>query len=104
VNQIPTTTDALYSQSVTLDGKDYVLTFALNTRDGRWFLDLADQDGVPIVLSLPLVVNWDLLNRCVDERRPPGKLVCQDPLGNDEDPGPDVAPLLYYVTAEELGG
>lgn len=100
--QVPTSTDVLYSQVTTLDGTDYVLTFALNLRDGRWYLDLADQDGSPIAVGIPLVVNWDLLRRVRDARRPPGRLVCQDPSGGSADPGPDDAPLLYYVEVADL--
>lgn len=98
MRQIPTSTDVLYSQVTTLDGTDYTFTFALNLRDGRWYFDLADADGNPIALSIACAVNWDLLRRVLDPRRPPGKLVC---LG-DVEAGPDEAPNLVYVEAAEL--
>lgn len=98
MRQIPTTADeVLYSQVTALDGSDFILTFALNLRDGRWYLDLADQDASPIALNIPLVLNWDLLRRVIDPRRPPGKLVCVEPAS-----GPGVAPTLLYVEAAEL--
>ncbi len=104
MRQVPTTADdVLYQQVTSLDGRDYVLTFALNLRDGRWYFDIADQDAVAIAESIPLVVNWDLLRRVLDPRRPPGKLVCVDPTGADVDPGPTDAPVLIYVEAAELG-
>jgi hypothetical protein len=102
MRQVPTTADAvLYSQVTALDGSDFVLTFALNLRDGRWYLDIADQDSVAIAVNIPLTVNFDLLNRVIDPRRPPGKLVCIDPTGADQDPGPGTAPTLFYVEASE---
>ncbi len=102
MRKIPTSTDVLYTQVTTLDGQDYVLTFALNLRDGRWYLNLADQDGVTIASNIPMVVNWDLLNRVLDVRRPPGKLFCVDPLGANADPDPGTAPTLLYLEAAEL--
>ncbi len=103
MRQIPTTADqVLYTQVTALEDTDYIFTFALNLRDGRWYFDLADQDGVMIVPNIPCVVNWDLLRRVLDPRRPPGKLVCIDPTGADVDPGPGVAPTLLYVEAAEL--
>ncbi len=105
MRQIPTTADqVLYQQVTTLDGRDYVMTFSLNLRDGRWYLDLADQDAVMIAPNIPLVINWDLLRRVLDPRRPPGKLVCVDPTGKDQDPGPSMAPTLLYLEAAELAG
>jgi len=104
MRQIPTISDeVLYQQVTNLDGQDYVFTFALNLRDGRWYVDLADADAVVIAPNIPLVVNWDLLRRVLDPRRPPGKLVCIDPTGADQDPGPDTAPTLLYIEAAELG-
>ena len=103
MRQVPTTADeVLYQQVTNLDGVDYIFTFALNLRDGRWYLDLATEDGGVIASTIPLVVNWDLLRRVLDPRRPPGKLVCVDPTGHDIDPGPDTAPTLFYVEASEL--
>ena len=103
MKQIPTTADdVLYSQVTELDGADYVFTFALNLRDGRWYFDIADQDELVIAAGIPLVVNWDLLRRVQDARRPPGKLVCIDPTGAGRDPGPDTAPTLLYVEGAEL--
>ncbi len=104
MRQIPTTADdVLYTQVTDLDGADFVLTFALNLRDGRWYLDLADQDAVMILAGIPLVVNFDLLRRVQDSRRPLGKLLCIDPTGAGRDPGPGTAPTLLYVTEAELG-
>ena len=104
MQQVPTLADeVLYTQVTALDGTDFIFTFALNLRDGRWYLDLADQDGVPIALAIPLVVDWNLLRRVRDARRPLGALICIDSTGAGRDPGPGTAPELLYVEAAELG-
>lgn len=103
MRQVPTTADELlYEQVTPLDGADYRLTFAFNLREGRWYLDLSDADGVLIVASLVLVINRDLLRRVQDERRPPGKLFCVDLTGQGKDPDQSAAPVLYYLEAAEL--
>lgn len=102
---VPVITDqVLYQQVTTLDGVDFVLTFALNLRDSYWYVDVADQDGVPIATGIKIVVNWDLLRRCIDERRPKGQLIAIDTTGQGLDPGPDDfgtrVQLLYLSEAE----
>jgi len=102
---VPVTTDqVLYQQVTTLDGVDYVLTFALNLRDSYWYLDVADQDGSPIATNIKVLVNWDLLRRCVDERKPKGMLMAHDTTGQGLDPGPTDfgtrVQLLYLAQAE----
>lgn len=102
---IPTSNaEPLYTQITSLDGADYVLTFALNSRDSKWYLDVADQDGDPIIQGLKLVEGWDLLHRCVDPRKPQGLLALQDVTGQGADPGPDDlgtrVVLRYYPVGE----
>jgi hypothetical protein len=111
---IPTSTTLPdYRQTTSLEGRDYVLRFRWNTREARWYLDVADQDETPIVSGLKLVAEAPLL-RLVrrDDRRPPGelwvrdreartsaagKLVARDP-GLDELGGR--CALLYFAAAE----
>jgi hypothetical protein len=94
----------LYQQFTTLDGQDFLLTFAYNARDFSWYLDIADQDAVAIVSGIRIVVAWDLLRRCVDARRPPGVLIANDLSGAGLDPGADDfgtrVELLYFDAAE----
>lgn len=103
---VPVTTDqVLYQQVTTLDGVDYVLTFALNLRDSYWYLDVADQDGVPIATGIKVVVSWDLLHRCIDERKPKGMLMAFDTTGRGLDPGPadfGTRVQLFYLTEAEV--
>lgn len=104
--QVPITSDqVLYQQITTLDGTDYVLTFALNLRDGYWYLDVADQDGVPLASGIKVVVNWDLLRRCIDPRKPPGLLMAFDTTGQGLDPGSKdfgTRVQLLYLSAAEV--
>lgn len=102
---IPLTPDPLFEQITTLDGTDYLLTFAYNERDGFWYLDVADQDGDPIALALKCVVDWNMLRRCTDPRKPAGILAFDDITSAGIDPGFDDLGLrvqLVYFTADEV--
>jgi hypothetical protein len=103
--RIPVTSSApLYEQRTTLDGQDYIFTFYYNARDFSWYFDIADQDGEAISAGVRVVVDWDLLKRVVDARRPPGLLVANDLSGAGLDPGADDfgsrVELLYFEAAE----
>ncbi len=117
---IPTSTELSdYRQVTNLEGRDYVLAFVHNTREDRWYMNLADQDESPIVDGIKVVAEIDLLQRVTDPRRPPGKIVARDLTAPDptddqpkilsEDPGlRDLGgriTLLYFTEAEveELG-
>lgn len=77
---IPTTPETPYYQQKTrLDGRDYVLHFAYNQREDRWYLSLHDEEDVPILRGLKLVANWPLLKYYhADTRVPPGELIATD--------------------------
>lgn len=82
--------EAYFVQRTALGGRDFVLSFRWNQREGRWVVDLADADGAPIAVGLCLVVGPDLLGLVVDERKPAGELVVLDTSGAlDADPGFD---------------
>jgi hypothetical protein len=84
---IPTSTDLPdYQQITNLDGRDYALRFVYNTREDRWYLQIADQDNDPIVGAIKVVVEIDLLGRVTDSRRPPGMLIARDYSAPDDQP------------------
>lgn len=83
---IPLSTDQLFSQVTTLSGTDYIFTFAWNEREDAWYMDLADQDGVAIQLSRKVTVDFPLITRCKDPRRPLGMLIAVDSSGAGLDP------------------
>lgn len=81
--------DKNFSQVTTLSGQDFVLTFQWNSREGAWYLDVADQDEVPIVTSRKITVEFPIVTRCKDPRRPLGILMAIDRSGKQQDPGFD---------------
>ena len=106
-----------FRQRTALDGRDYLLTLVHNQRLGRWFMSIADQDGVPIAQGLRVVTNYPLLLTVLDRRRPPGEIYAIDLQGSNELPieelnnasrDPGLRELgarfrLVYFDAEEVG-
>lgn len=93
-----------FTQTVSLDGSAYQLTFAWNNRAQSWNLDVAAGDGEPIASGLRVSVGWPLLRRCVHARRPPGELMAIDATGGG-DPGRDdlgVRVTVHYIEAETV--
>lgn len=88
---IPTTPGAPYhTQKTRLDGRDYVLQFAWNEREARWYLSLFDEEEQPLALGIKLVANWPLLRFYrFDPRVPPGELMVVDLTGDGSPPGLD---------------
>lgn len=77
--EIPVSLDIpLYTERVTLDGKEYLFRFDWNGREGRWYLDIGDIDENWIVTGIKIIANWPLLRRLVDPRKPPGDLLAVD--------------------------
>lgn len=108
--EVPCTPDGAshWTQRSTLDGRDYLLTFDWNQRDGSWSLAVADQDGATIATGRRLSTGFPLLREVRDARRPPGELVVVDTLASDtrEPEDPSFASLgarhaLVYLAAGE---
>lgn len=85
-NDLPT-----YNYVISLDGVNYNLSYYFNPRmdsgNGKWFLQIADQTGNILVAAVPIVVTWPLLDRFVDQEIPPGMLMGFDTSGQNKDPG-----------------
>lgn len=103
---IPTTPgDPFYSQTTRLDGRDYVLHFAWNQREERWYLSIHDEEDAPIVQGLKLIANWPLLRYYhSDSRVPPGEIIVVDATGDGSPPlldelGPGKRCELTYTPA-----
>lgn len=60
------TSSSHYTQQTELDGKTYTLEFEYIERENFWMLHIADQDQIPIVYGIKLIVDWPLLRRDVD--------------------------------------
>lgn len=103
---IPTTPGVpYYSQRTRLDGRDYILRFAWNQREERWYLTIADEDDQVILSNIKLLTQWPLLRYHLhDPRVPPGELIVQTLTQDLSPPGlHDFGPglrceLNYYAT------
>lgn len=94
VVEIPTRNDLpVYQEQVTLDGVAYNMQFYFNQRindnQGKWFVTLADQNNNMLVGPVPVVVNWPLFGRFIDQDmgQPPGSIFAFDTSGQNLDPG-----------------
>jgi hypothetical protein len=92
--EIPTRNDLpSYEMQVTLDSVVYTLQLYFNPRMadgvGKWFITLADQNRNMLVGPVPVVVNWGLFDRFIDQDggSPPGTIFAFDTSGNNRDPG-----------------
>lgn len=112
-SRIETREDPYYSQRTRLDGRDYVLRFAYNERESRWYLSLLDESESPIILGIKLVANYSLLYPYrYDPRVPPGEINVADLTGDGSPPTllelgeGKRCELLYWTRAEleELAG
>jgi len=74
---IPTFKDPFYSQRTQLDGVDFNLYFAFNSREGRWYVDIYDTGDVAIKTGVKIKANF-LLASGRYAKRPAGTLVCLD--------------------------
>lgn len=73
-----------YTQRTVLEGREYVLRFIYNEREGAWYLDISDSDENPLMLGMKLVADWNLLRRATDARLPTGELYAVDLAGSDQ--------------------
>jgi hypothetical protein len=80
---IPTDLVALFwTQSTTLDGVVYFLTFRYNTRESCYYLQIDSADGtVNYAQGIKLVSNFPLLQSYGDN--PPGEMMCVSFSGDD---------------------
>ena len=94
-----------FTQTVDLDGSDFVFVFRWNDREQRWYLGITDTDDTPIFMGRKLVADWLTLKPLVDQTlRPRGELLVVDTTGGGLDPrigdlGNRVR-LLYFNEAE----
>jgi hypothetical protein len=105
---IPTDTTALFwTQTTTLDGIAYLLTFRYNSREACYYLTIAAaDDSVTYAQGIKLVSNFPLLQTYGDN--PPGELWAVSFSTNDDTPaalgelGPDQRVALMYVEEADL--
>lgn len=105
VQQLPVTADSpRYQFTTSLENTTFTFVFKWNERDGAWYMSLLDGDGVPILTGRRIVINFPLLARVVDARRPAGELIAIDTTNSKTEPGRDDfgkrVLLLYYEAAD----
>lgn len=84
---IPTVQGApYYTLRTRLEGRDFTFRFAWNEREGRWYMSIFSDDGIPLALGIKLISNWPLLRYYhFDVRLPPGEMMAIA-LANDNSP------------------
>lgn len=100
---LPDSDSPRLTQITSLDGRDYVFTFDWNAREGKWLMELATADGVPLIQGVKLVANFPILRTLADDLRPPGLLYLTTPDGLDPDLQTISDARLVYVPEAELG-
>ncbi len=74
-----------YRQITTLDGRDYVLRFLFNEREGKWYMSVSDESDDNIVHGVKIVPLVSLLRKVTDDRKPAGLLMARDLTAVDAD-------------------
>lgn len=75
------------TQTTTLDGRRYRLSFAWNQRIERWFISVETDSGVPIVSNKVLALRSDILRQVrSNPLAPQGGLVAVDLRGTGVEP------------------
>lgn len=112
---LPVLTDsASFIQTVHLDDGTATLPLRIKlrwnsrmgaTEDGQWLISFYDTLGSPLVLSLPLVINMDMLTRFAKEEFGRGVLYCSHVSGKDAEVGRydlfNGLASINYLTEEE---
>ena len=90
-----------------LEGGWWGLRFVFSSRDRRWYLDVAADDGTVLVRGLRVSCGVALLGHLSDSRLPPGQLFVEDSGGLGRAPDRDAwqswATLYYRPRAVVLG-
>lgn len=92
VLKIPVRSDLdRYSFTVSIDGVDYQMLIAHNTRDDHWYLSVSLTDGTRLASGIPIVANTPLLARWQWDQRLPqdGYLMAVDTTGEAAEPEKD---------------
>lgn len=72
---IPIPSDnAQFSLTVDLDDVVYLLTFTFNTRCQAWYMDVALQNGTPLLCGRKIIPGVDLTGQHKDPRLPKGRI------------------------------
>lgn len=99
--------EALYTERIRLEDRDYVFRIDWNGRESRFYLSIQDSEGVPLLSGVKVIANWDFLSRSAwNAELPPGVLIAMDLESGGEPPtyndfGTRVR-LFYYTSGEDI--
>lgn len=106
IYSLRTFSDPFYTETVPLDGTDYVFDWRYNQREKSWYFSIATSSGDPLASGVKVVCGVSLLGRFADLRLPPGVLMA---LSNTSDASPpgltelgqeQRVTLIYFDVAE----
>ena len=84
---VPTTgKTSNYTQTVSLDGSDFILRFLWNERANHWFLTLRDAEGNDLVTGVKVVADVPFAVHDLTSGMPAGQLWTLDTTGRGLDP------------------
>ncbi len=93
-----------YTLEIALDEVTFSLRLRWSAREACWYLDISDEDDVPLAMGVKVVLSWPLGGRRVLHAMPVGSLYAFDTSGQDIGPGlADLGgrvQLVYYTAAE----
>lgn len=78
--------DPWYTFTCTLERVSYTFELAINTRADRWMMTIGDALGTPVVSSIPLLIQRDLLGPFRTYAVPPGIFFVLDNSGQMREP------------------
>lgn len=100
---IPVRNDTSFTETVTLDGKPYDLTFIWNDREEAWQLSIAFE-SVILVSGVKIIPTWELISRFANRDLPPGFILVVDTAINYTRPvKEDLGVRLKIVYVSESG-
>lgn len=81
--------DPSFTIRTEIDGKQFLLRFNWNGRMDRWIFSISDKDDNPIVMGMPMHIDWDLLGRFKNALLPDGSLFLFDTTLEHKEAGRD---------------
>lgn len=78
--EIPIALDTpLYTERVTLDGREYLFRFDWNGRENRWYFSIGTvQPEAWLARGIKIVAEFPLTRRFTSEAMPPGSIIAHD--------------------------
>lgn len=88
-------------QRMILDDVEVVMRFDWNSRNETWHISFYDSVENPLLVGIPLFVNYDIIGRFIIDGMPPGQILCYDTSGQNMEAGLDDLGdrcKVYYVS------